>query len=488
MNRPKYAMVALAALGLAAAACAAQVGEPAEVEARIEAVERGVMPALQVEGRRDRLFTLEERMAFHGVPGVSIAVVNDGRVEWARGYGVAEVDTDRPVTAGTLFQAASMSKPVAALAALALAEQGQFSLDDDVNTLLSGWSVPENDFTRRSPVTVRRLLNHTAGTTVHGFGGYAAGRPVPSTEQVLLGEGPANSRPVVVDLEPGTRWRYSGGGTTVVQHLVATLTGTPFPELMRERVLEPLGMTESSYQQPLPADRAASAATGHRSNGQPVAGSYHTYPEMAAAGMWTTATDLARYIVAVQQSLAGTWNPVLSSEMTQEMLVPGLNDWGLGPSMEGQGEHLRFGHGGANAGFRGMLVGYVEGGRGAVVLTNSDAGQALAREIALGIARVYDWPDYGPRRIRPVELDAASMADFAGEYVVEGRAGTSVVVALDDGVLQLRAGTQPPAELVPTGADAFVELERGRRVRLERDEQGRVVAARIGNSRAVRQP
>jgi CubicO group peptidase (beta-lactamase class C family) len=185
---------------------------PAAVEARIARVESGLLPPIVVAGRPVPPMTLSARMAGLKVPGVSIAVINDGAVEWAKGYGVVEAGTTNPVTSRTLFQAASISKPVAALAALRLVEQGKLALDEDVNAKLTSWKVPENEFTKTEKVTLRRLLSHTAGLTVHGFSGYPAGTPVPTLVQVLDGAKPANSAAVRVDVVPGTIMRYSGGG------------------------------------------------------------------------------------------------------------------------------------------------------------------------------------------------------------------------------------------------------------------------------------
>ena len=282
---------------LAASAPAVPQSAPAAVEARISRIENGLLSPVVVAGRPIPLMTLAARMAELKVPGVSIAVIYNGAIEWAKGYGAAEAGTQTPVTPRTLFQAASVSKPVAALAALRLVEQGRLVLDEDVNAKLKSWKVPENEFTKAEKVTLRRLLSHTAGLTVHGFGGYPADVPVPSLAQVLDGEKPANSAAIRVDIVPGTVWRYSGGGYTVMQQLLIDVTGRAFPDILAELVLKPVGMTDSTYEQPLPEARRGGAAAGHTSDGKLLPGRCHTYPEMAAAGLWTTPTDLARFLL-----------------------------------------------------------------------------------------------------------------------------------------------------------------------------------------------
>ena len=365
-----------------------------ELAQKIQAVEAGLIPLGAVHGAGAPPMSLIDRMARYKVPGVSVAVINNFEIEWARGYGVMEAGSDAPVTTETLFQAASISKPVAATAALRLVQEGRLSLDEDVNARLQSWQVPENERTRQEKVTLRRLVTHSAGLTVHGFRGYAKGEAVPITVQVLDGAAPANSAAIRADLVPGTKWRYSGGGYTVMQLMLADVTGQPFPALMRTLVLDPIGMTHSTYEQPLPPDRTGQAATGHRPGGQPVEGDWHTYPEMAAAGLWTTPSDLARFAIEVQHAKAGRSNKVLSAEMTRQMLTVQIGSYGLGPGVQGSGDSLSFSHGGANEGFRCFLYAYAETGQGVVIMTNSDNGGQVARELLGSIARTYGWPDF----------------------------------------------------------------------------------------------
>jgi CubicO group peptidase (beta-lactamase class C family) len=332
------------------------------------------------------------QMARHHIPGLSLAVVQDGAVVKAAGYGTTAGAGSAPVTANTLFIAGSVSKPVAAMGALRLVEAGKLSLDTDVNAALRVWKVPENAFTADSKVTLRRILSHSAGLTVHGFRGYGVGELPPTLVQVLDGAG--NSEAVRVDLVPGTKWRYSGGGYTVMQELVVEVTGKSFPAFMREAVLDPLGMASSSFEQPMPAARAARAACGYTSPGVPVPGGWHVYPEMAAAGLWTTASDLARFVIGLQNAYSGRSNPVLSQKMAREMVTIQTGDDGLGVFIRGQGPSRRFEHNGVDEGFDTMMVGYVERGQGAVVMINiNDDSRAVSR-IVEAIADSYGWPDY----------------------------------------------------------------------------------------------
>ena len=361
----------------------------ADLDPKVQRVAQGLMPAKATPGQPVPKWTIAERLQFYKVPGVSVAVIVDGRVEWARGFGTTSVEGGKPVDAETLFQAASISKHVAALVALHLVDEGKLSLDEDVNRKLRAWKVPENEFTKTEKVTLRRLLSHSAGLTVHGFPGYAAGAPVPSLVEVLDGRKPANTDPVRVDKIPGTLWRYSGGGYEVMQQLVEEVMGKPFPQLAREIVLGPLGMRHSTFEQPLPKRLEANAASGHTSSGATIPGKYHTYPEMTAAGLWTTPSDLALVVHELQ-----TGGHVLKPETQRQMLTKVLGDYGLGLGLTETNGQKAFSHGGSNAGFQCMLFAYREGGRGAVVMTNGDRGGALANEIMRSIAAEYGWVDY----------------------------------------------------------------------------------------------
>jgi len=347
------------------------------------------------------------RMQTCKIPGVSIAVINGGGLEWAGGYGVLENGSNKPVTADTLFQACSISKPVTAMAAVSLVQQRKLDLDEDVNRKLISWKVPDNEFTKDKKVTLRGLLSHTAGLTVSGFKGYSSEEQVPMLHQILDGIQLANSTAIRVDRIPATEWRYSGGGFTVLQQLLIDVIGNSFPEIMNDLVLKKLEMNQSVYQQPLSMTLRDQAARGHEENGEKVNGNWFTYPEMAAAGLWTTSSDLARFAMELQKSKAGKSNRVLSVEMTTQMLSGQMLDFprkkvsqrygrdirnqGLGFRLEGEGISTRFSHHGGNEGYCCFVVAYSEVGQGAVVMTNSNNGFALIPEIIQSIATKYGW-------------------------------------------------------------------------------------------------
>lgn len=326
------------------------------------------------------------------VPGASIAVIDNYQVLWTDGFGVPTAGDTRPVTPTTLFQAASISKPVAALAALRTVEMGKLQLDEDVNPRLVSWHIPTSQLMVGRPVTLRKLLSHTAGLNVHGFGGYATSQPVPSLVQVLCGAPPANSAPVKLLMKPGYKFSYSGGGYTVMQQLLIDVTGAAFPDYMRRQVLEPLGMNHSTYEQPLPDKLAPQAATGHLIDGTPIKGRWHVYPEMAAAGLWTTPEDLAKVVIEVASTASGRTGNLLSGGMIAEMLKPQGGKYGLGLAVRSEGRSFTFSHGGSNEGYRCLMVGLPATGQGVVIMTNSEGGSKLLQNVLAVVHDTYGWP------------------------------------------------------------------------------------------------
>ena len=436
-------------------------------DARIEQVENGLRPPVLLEG--DKTWTIAERMKHYGVPGLSIAVIRDSKIEWAKGYGLADVEEKKPVAAETLFQAGSISKPVSAMAALVLVQDGKLSLTTDINTYLKTWKVPSNEHTAKAPVTLERLLSHTAGLTVHGFPGYAAGAAVPTVPQVLDGTAPANTAPVRVDLDPGTQYRYSGGGYTIAQLAMTEVTGQPFPELMQRLVLGPLGMKESTYDQPLPAALVPLAAAGYREDGKPVEGKRHVYPEMAAAGLWTTPSDLARFAIGVQRMDAGGRGP-LTKASVDNMLTPRLEGYGLGFGIRDEGESRYFEHGGADEGFQAQLIANVRRGYGAVVMTNSDAGWRLMPEVIRAIAAAYYWEGYQIDAMPTAKVSPAELAVLAGRYRLD--ADTIFIVTASGGGLEVKVPLGQDFVLVPVSSRAFVRRDEETRYAFERRPDG----------------
>jgi acetylornithine deacetylase/succinyl-diaminopimelate desuccinylase-like protein/CubicO group peptidase (beta-lactamase class C family) len=448
---------------------------PRPVAERVDRVRNGLLLPVVIRGQPLSPMKLADRMTRYHVPGVSIAVIHDGAIEWTRGFGTMGVNGS-PVTPDTLFQAGSISKPVAAMAALRLVQEGKLDLDADANRYLKSWKVPATELTEKKKVTIRGLLSHTAGLTIHGFPGYAAGQPIPTVAQVLDGKEPANTKPVRVDVLPGSQYRYSGGGYTVLQQLLADVTGKPFPRFMEEMVLQPLQMAHSTYEQPLPTSRANQAATPYDNKGEPVPRGPHTYPEMAAAGLWSTSPDLARFAIGLQNALAGK-SRLLSEATAREMVTPLLDGYGLGVGVQGSGPTLRFSHGGSDEGFESFFVAYAGTGNGAVVMTNGQQGSPLAMEIVRAIAREYGWPDLQPRERTIASVDPAVYDTYVGTYEIAP--GDTFELSRSGGKLLVDSPGTGKSEVYPESPVRFFVLGLDVQLEFSLDEAGAATGVKL---------
>lgn len=402
------------------------------------------------------------------VSGVSVAIIRDRHVVSARVWGKTETSGTNAITPETLFQAGSVSKALTALGALLLVEQGKLSLDEDVNMRLKEWKVPENEFTRKEKVTVRRILSHTAGFSVHGFSGYSRGKPVPKLTDILDGTAAANTGPIRVGFVPGSQWKYSGGGYIVLQMLMMDVTGEPFPVLMKELVLDPLQMKQSTFEQPLPAVRERSAAAGHFSWGGRVPGQWDVYPEMAAAGLWTTPSDLAHFAIAIQEAKGGRKGGAISPRIAQWMTTPVMNKDGLGLFMSGRNNEI-FGHDGRNLGFDSDLRASATDGVVVMVNGNDDGGgvNRICKEAWAGLRP--PWPV--PIRKLDPRVDSKMYPDYAGRY---DYGGAILEVMVENGRLFVQLTGQEKFEVFPSGKDGFFLKAVEASLVFERDGTGTV--------------
>ncbi|RFB04980.1 serine hydrolase domain-containing protein [Parvularcula marina] len=337
--------------------------------------------------------TIEEALAIHHVPGAAVAIIEDGKIVWAKGYGTRLAGEDMPIDGETVFSAGSISKMINAGIILRMVDEGLLDLDRDVNDYLTSWKVEDSAFTAEKKVTLRMILSHTAGFSIHGFPDFEPGEELPSALQTLNGEPPAKQGPVRLIFTPGERMQYSGGGITVSQVLIEDVTGLSYPEAARKYVLDPLGMTRSTFVNPLPATHG-NIARAHDRYGVPAAlpRGWEAMPELAASGLWTSAEDMARFVIALEESTNGEGD-FLSTDLAQDMMTRVPMSWhGLGPRLNGEGETRVFHHGGANTSYRAHMEGHLASGDGIIILTNSTNGRAAWREIRKSAEEAFDWP------------------------------------------------------------------------------------------------
>jgi CubicO group peptidase (beta-lactamase class C family) len=441
---------------------------------RMARVLRDLRPQTPFPGKEKPAQTLAQRTMQSATPGVSIAAVDEFEVASSHSFGKLAFGEIEEVTSSTPFQAGSVSKPVFALAVMKLVEAGTLDLDTDVNDYLKLWRVPANDGWQPR-ITLRQLLSHTAGTTVHGFPGYRPEGPFLALSQILQGEPPSNTAPILVDILPGTQFRYSGGGTTIAQQVVVDATGRPFADLMRELILDPAGMKNSTFEQPLPPEKAALAAKAHSWNGVPIHGGWHVYPEMAAAGLWTTASDLAHLGSEVMRAFRGEKPALgLKQETVMEMLRPQLPDQkagqdfrGLGWACSGADEEFRFGHGGWNEGFVARLTFFPALGKGAAVMINSLQGWPLLDEIINAIGREFG---FAASQRTPLAKTMPPSADYSGLYTNQDGVAFEVTQSLEGLVLKFEQ--QAPIPLLPASDDEFFGTVLNLRVNFAKPDAG----------------
>jgi len=327
----------------------------------IKRVETGLTNQVHIEG--DSTWSIEERMKHYGIPGVSIAVIHNGKVAWAKGYGVLDKESKAPVTDKTLFQVSTIGMSLTAYAALRLVDQNKVTLNKDINSYLKSWKLPDSEFTKEKKVTLKNLLSHSAGINVHAFQGYSAGEPVPTLLEILNGAAPANSNPVIVDKAINENLWISAGGYTIVQQMMMDIEGKKFPDLMNELVLQPLEMNNSRFGQSLSTAQLKTAATGYLRDGSMVKGKRHIYPELASNGLWTTAEDLAKFVIDIQQILKDESNKGLSKDMAELMLTPSSKNrygkYGLGFLVYDKKDEVYFEHHGWSTGFYSRIRWYM---------------------------------------------------------------------------------------------------------------------------------
>ena len=389
-----------------------------ETEALITQVENNISGRVKIEGESHNIL---DRMARYKVKGLSVAVIHNYEVVWAKGYGWADEKEKRVVTTQTLFEPGSISKSLNALGILKLVQEKKLDLYADINSYLKSWKFPYDSLSKNKKITLANLLSHSAGLTVHGFPGYDREGKIPTVPEILDGKKPANTPAVRSQFEPGLRFQYSGGGTTISQLILTDVTQKPYDKFIYENVFKPLGMENTFFTQPPPADKLSLVASGYRKNGNVVIGKFHVYPEQAAAGLWTTPGDLCKYIIETQLAYLGRSAKVLNEEMTKLRLTPYIDkSAALGVFIEERGGIKYFQHGAGNEGFRGQYYGSLEGGNGVAIFVNSDNGEILF-ELINSVASVYHWKDfYKPVLKKEIKVSETILQKYPGVYLFEG--------------------------------------------------------------------
>ncbi len=369
----------------------------------------------------DQPSTILERMKKYKVKGMSIAVIHDYKIAWAKAYGWADEAEKKLMTTETLFEPGSISKSLNAVGILKLAQEKKVDLNTDINEYLNSWKFPYDSLSRGKKITLAHILSHNAGLTVHGFPGHDINGPIPTVLEVLDGIKPSFTPAVRSAYEPGLQFEYSGGGTTISQVLLTDVTKQNYDEWMYDHILKPIGMETSFYSQPPPKEKQHLCASAYSGDGTPISNKFHVYPEQAAAGLWMTPSDLCHYVIDMQLAYQGKPSKVLSPEMVKLHLTP-YND---GPTSLGSfivdinGEKY-FEHGARNDGFCGDFYGSLDGGHGVVIFLNSDDG-TLISEVINSVAKAYQWKHFyhEPRRKKSIKVADKILKSYEGLYLYD---------------------------------------------------------------------
>ncbi|MCD6066502.1 MAG: beta-lactamase [Bacteroidetes bacterium] len=400
----------------------AQTTYSKEVEEQIKQVENNLAGRVKIN---DKGYNITERMAFFKVKGLSIAVVHNYKVVWAKGYGWADEKKKRVVTTETLFEPGSISKSLNAIGVLKLVQDKKLDLNVDINTYLKSWKFPYDSLSKNKKITLAHLLSHSAGLSVTGFPGYDRKAKLPTIPQILDGKAPANTPAVRSEFEPGLKYKYSGGGTTISRLIITDVTRQPYDKFMYDNILKPMGMANSFFSQPPPSDKLKLLATAYYSDGSEVKNKFHVYPEQGPDGLWTTPTDLCNYIVETQLAYEGRSSKVLTPEMTQLRLTPYIDESvALGVFIQERGKAKYFSHGARNEGFSGQYYGSLEGGNGVAIFLNTD-NSSIIDEVVNSVATVYKWKDfYDPTVRNEITVPDSVLDKYIGVYRVEDKFAT----------------------------------------------------------------
>ncbi len=439
---------------------------------RIKSVEKGLLKAVVFKGQKPERMKLSQRMKYYRVPAVSIAVIDKFHLDWARAYGRKNIEIPEPATVDTLFQAASLSQSVSALAALYLVQQGRLQLDDDLGARVRSWNVLLPQKRGRPKISLQQLLTHSAGLAEVEYPGYKFSEELPSLEQILRGEKPAKTPRPWISLVPGSEIRYSEAGYLILQRLIEELEKKSFPQFMKEAIFRPLEMDNSGFWCPLPPQLSQRAACGHLRQGDPLEEKYYLYPELAATGLWATASDLAQLAVEIMSSAMGHTSRLIFPTFAQAMLTAQVGNQGFGFKVEGEGDSLHFYQSGHNKGFDCFLVGYPVRGQGAVIMTNSDNGGYLIDEILRAISAAYGWPHFKPE-VKPLYRLQPSIYDqYVGRYQVS--TDYYLDITHQDYTLIVKPTGQAPTKFYVESQTIFFATDPYIQIQFVRDNQGKI--------------
>ncbi len=441
--------------------------------AQIERIEKNLVPVHYLKGI-DHKKSIPQLMQEDNIAGVSIAFIDKGKVSWQKTYGYSNLADSTKVTPNTVFNGASLSKPVTAMAALNLVEQGVLTLNEDVNNYLEGWKVPENEFTEQEKVTLKRLIGHTAGLERYVQSSFFPNEEFPTIDQMLAGEKPSVDPAVSVVSVPGQKQVYSNPGYSVIEKLIEDVTDKEFNEAITELIFEPCDMTHSSFEQPVPKHLSQQMATGYSNTLEPYP--YKLFPFKAAGGIWTTPTDLAKFLTTVLEDHHSGANVILSKRMTDSIFTKTPTRLGFAKIYNDESQDILFEHWGSNSGFTCYMVTSLNNKQGVVIMTNSDNGMSLMSYIARAVATANNWDFLQPKVFDRIAMDEVEMNKFTGKF----KGGNEVLgFEVVEGALHFLSETDATLKLVPIAENKFIQPDNNTLYEFLKNKEGEVKYVRM---------
>jgi CubicO group peptidase (beta-lactamase class C family) len=378
-------------------------------------LENGIRGKVKFIGETENLGSISDKMSEYGIPALSLAVIEEGQIEWTETYQNAALAGNQRLDCTSIFQAASLSKPVTFMAALRMHAAGEIDLDKSIEDYLKSFQLPNGKQSIDNPVTFRNIFTHTSGINSGGYQGYKRDIDMPSDVDILMGNDGVNSPAVEVVWSPNQTLAYSGGGYTLAELALQDIYGTDFSTIMEKWILNPANMEHSEFTQPMPASDSNRVAKGYSQSGEPLEGGWRNHPEQAAAGLWSNATDLAKFMTEIYNAYQG--KPSIFSRSDVESMISDERDGHIyGFIVNRTEDDLAITHYGGNAGYRTAMTISLTTGNGLVYLINSDNGGNLGNELLLSAAQVYGWKHFEQDQLHRRDIDSEMLKGLVGEY------------------------------------------------------------------------
>lgn len=402
----------LASLALVLFASCNSSKEQYDKKAALENGMRGKVKFLQ---ESEHFSSIKDKMVEYKIPALSLAVINQGKIEWADIYQNANFHDQQNLDSTTIFQAASLSKPVTFLAALRMHSSRKIDLDKNIQDYLRDFVLPQGNQTVENPVTFRNIFSHTSGITPGGYQGYSRNVSMPSDFDILMGNEGVNTPAIEVITPPNKMLAYSGGGYTLAELALQDIFNDKFTNIMKEWILEPAGMTHSEFTQLLPASDSMRVAKGYTYSGDVVEGGWRNHPEQAAAGLWSNATDIAKFMIEIYNAYQGK-NSIFSQNDIESILNDEREGHVYGFILDRSDDDISITHYGGNAGYRTGMTISLSSGKGLVYLTNSDNGGALGNELLLSASQIFNWHHFKQTEVQRTHVKSDVLKGLSGSY------------------------------------------------------------------------